>query len=74
MLDLSEFVKETKIRQKGCSVSRLELTEEQNTKFTAAMEEPAITGEAISRVLKSWGFSVSGDTLQRHRRGVCSCD
>lgn len=38
-----------------------------------AFNDQAIRGEAISRVLKRRGYSVSGFTVQRHRRGDCSC-
>jgi hypothetical protein len=33
------------------------------------------TGEAISEVLRGpkYGFPVSAQTINRHRRGICSC-
>lgn len=74
MPDLSEFMSETLIRKKGCSVSALDLSDEQKAKIDAALAEPSITGEAISRVLKSWGVKISGNTIQRHRKKQCSCD
>lgn len=33
-----------------------------------------LNSETISEVLQSAGLRVSGATLQRHRRGKCSCD
>jgi len=40
----------------------------------AALAEPGILGTAISRVLKAHGFDVGADTVNRHRRRVCSCE
>lgn len=74
MTDLSEFTKESKPHRIGCAVSRLDLSSEQNEKVLAALGEPSITGEAIAKVLRTWGFQISGDTVTRHRSKKCSCD
>lgn len=39
----------------------------------AALAMPDLTGVAISDALRRRGYTVSSYTLNRHRRGVCSC-
>lgn len=38
-----------------------------------AFRDPAIFGTSIAKVLKGRGFDVAGHTIQRHRRGGCTC-
>ena len=37
----------------------------------AALDDPIYTSMGIARALKAEGYEVSGQTLQRHRRGDC---
>lgn len=39
----------------------------------AAMSDPGITGTAIAEVLRGEGHDITATTVQRHRRGECSC-
>lgn len=39
----------------------------------AALENQAVMGSAIAAVLKRRGFTMSSHTVNRHRRGACSC-
>jgi len=67
-VDLSEF--ET---PKGCSLARMELSDEQRAKLDAAIARPDIMSPTIVRVLRTWGFETSKDTVNRHRKGECQC-
>lgn len=42
--------------------------------LTKAFADPSIKGTTITKVLKGRGFAISAHTVQRHRRGGCSCD
>lgn len=39
-----------------------------------ALADPNVKGTVIAKVLKSRGHPLSSYTVQRHRRGGCSCD
>lgn len=39
-----------------------------------ALSRPAITSATISRVLSKHGLKVQAQTVNRHRRGECSCE
>jgi hypothetical protein len=39
----------------------------------AALEDPAIYGSTIVKVLKDRGHRIGDDSVRRHRRGACSC-
>ena len=47
------------------------MSEEDQADFQAAMDDPVYTSMGISRALKAEGYDVSGQSLQRHRRGDC---
>lgn len=38
-----------------------------------ALKDNNIRGTKIATALKKRGYQVTGFTIQRHRRGVCSC-
>jgi hypothetical protein len=46
---------------------------EDATDLRAALDDPTIMGTAIAKVLRSRGHDITHDTVQRHRRGQCSC-
>ena len=39
----------------------------------AAFSRPLVDGTVIADILKQRGYKVSSHTVQRHRRGACSC-
>ena len=39
--------------------------------LAAAMDDDSVSSQALSRALKTLGYSVSGDVLRRHRNGEC---
>jgi len=47
------------------------MTEEDRADLQIALDDPVYTSMGISRALKAEGYEVSGQTLQRHRRGDC---
>jgi hypothetical protein len=40
----------------------------------AAMKDPSINGTTIARFFDRRGMSISGHSIQRHRRKDCTCD
>lgn len=38
-----------------------------------ALADDSFTGESIAEALRDEGFQIMGQTVQRHRRGMCSC-
>lgn len=74
--DLSEFEAANSRAGALCAVPResAKMTPEQRAKFTAALSSETIQAVAIAKVLKAWGFTMSGDAIRRHRRKACSCD
>lgn len=60
--------------QSPCTVrSILEQLEDQAGSLQSALDTASVTGVAIADVLRRRGFKVSSHTVQRHRRGACSC-
>jgi hypothetical protein len=47
------------------------MPEEDRADLQIALDDPVYTSMGISRALKAEGYDVSGQTLQRHRRGDC---
>lgn len=74
--DLSEF--EALMPKKGprCSVgvALVALAPAERRKVLAALAAPQITSPAIVRWFKQKGNSISPSSVNRHRRGECSCD
>ena len=62
-----------------CSMSRLRdhLSEADRQDLDAALADDRFTGAAIARrlnkVLGDNAYGIKGNTVQRHRNGVCSC-
>lgn len=48
------------------------MSPEDRADLQAAFDDPIYTSMGISRALKAEGYDVSGQTLQRHRRGDCN--
>lgn len=47
------------------------MSKEDRADLQAALDDPIYTSMGIARALKAEGYEVSGQTLQRHRRGDC---
>lgn len=72
-VDLSEFDAEN-----GPPVQRMklelimdELDDDRLSKLQAALSDRTYTSAAIARVLVSWGFEISPDSVQTWRRRKC---
>ncbi len=59
-----------------CSFQALfkELSKADRDDLLTALADMTITSSAISRALVANGHNIKRDTVQRHRRGDCSCD
>jgi hypothetical protein len=59
----------------GCTIRAVidALEEPDKSALVEALGNPAVTGTAITAVLKRRGFQISSHTVQRHRRNGCSC-
>jgi hypothetical protein len=71
-IDLSEFRSEKK---QQCISQRLinELTEEDQIKVNAALEESSIDAIAIIRFIQKRNLDVKSTTMLRHRKKECLC-
>jgi hypothetical protein len=63
-------------RTGGCTIKSIHevMEEPDKSAFAEILLNPSVTGAAIAAVLKRRGYMISSHTVQRHRRGVCSCD
>lgn len=53
---------------------RESLTPEQQAELDECMDTDAMTGAAIAKAIGTeWGITIQPSTVQRHRRGECSC-
>lgn len=68
-VDLSEFGPQ----RKPCKIASLGLDGEQLLKFQAACRREDIATHRITGVLAKWGFSVTANTVAKHRNGSCGC-
>ena len=59
-----------------CSVSLLlaDLNDEDREALTEAIADPKVPGTAIERALLKEGHRMPAHNIQRHRRGMCSCE
>lgn len=59
-----------------CSVSLLlnDLSAEDRAALVDALADPKVPGTAIERALLKEGHRMAAYNLQRHRRGLCSCE
>ncbi len=78
MTDLSEFEAASKPAKMPCGVAavfaQLEETDPDRAEaLRAALAAEHIKGTAVSKVVSGWGYRLPQATVQRHRRGVCSC-
>ena len=81
-IDISEF-ENVKSKLSKCKVARvldeLGADNEQYLKLITALSVKNSEGafkigaESICRVIKSWGFSLSGKTIALHRSAMCCC-
>ena len=47
------------------------MSEDDRIDLQVALDDPIYTSMGIARALKAEGYDISGQTLQRHRRGDC---
>lgn len=59
-----------------CGVALLvrRLGETEQAELLEAMDDPITSSRGISLALDRRGYTVSYQTIQRHRRGDCACD
>lgn len=70
-VSIAEFV--TDGRPIRCPLALASFSEEQRAKVDLALKSAQVTGERIAQVLTGWGFGVSAQAVNRHRRGSCGC-
>lgn len=60
----------------GCGVAKIMAAMDKALadELRAALDMADLPGQAIAAELKRRGFDVAGNTIQRHRRKVCSCE
>lgn len=71
---VAEFVALNSEPGPRCTLRSLELTAEDLAKLQAAYLDVRITSTAICTWLQAHGVAVKYQTVQRHRRGDCSCE
>lgn len=66
---------ETQSQVSSCTVGTIldDVDEETREGLLKALANPGIKGTLITKALEARGFRLSSHTLQRHRRGGCSC-
>ena len=69
-IDLSEFRRKPVA---GCGFARLQIKAEHVDTLRAAMQADDISGASIQEWLKKRGYSISEDSVRKHRKGVCVC-
>lgn len=47
------------------------MSAEDQADLQIALDDPVYTSMGIARALKAEGYDISGQTIQRHRRGDC---
>jgi len=72
--DLSEFLTPTKPTGVRCWYQRLDLESDRMENLNAALDiDSGITHAKIAEVLNAWGVNIKGNSVGRHRNGLCSC-
>jgi hypothetical protein len=72
-VDLGEFEQAGHRPGPKCFIAILPFTDEQRSKVDGALARRDITAAAIARVLNDWGYILSRQSVERHRRGECRC-
>lgn len=59
----------------GCSVgyALAQMDDKERAATLDAFADPRKQGTGIAEVLSNHGYEVNGRSIQRHRRGECSC-
>ena len=59
-----------------CRVAKvkLEMSKKDAAELQEALDDITIDGTAIARVLSNRGIKIGVNSIQRHRRGDCSCE
>ena len=72
-----QIVAESTIKKgPSCSVLLLfgELNDEDAEALREALADPKVPGTAIQRALLKEGHRMNAHNIQRHRRGMCTCE
>lgn len=56
------------------AVIKAEMSKKDAAELQEALEDIIIQASSISRVLANRGITIGVTTIQRHRRGECSCE
>lgn len=72
---LDEVAAEARGNGSVCAVAavRAALTPVDATDLDAVVANPLVQGAAVARALTNRGHKISGGSIQRHRRGECTC-
>lgn len=59
-----------------CKVAKvkMEMSKKDAAELQEALEDVTIDGTAIARVMGNRGIKIGVTSIQRHRRGDCSCE
>lgn len=73
---VDEAANASRPRKRHCAVGVVlnELPGEAADQLAEALSRSDLTGASISAAMKRRGFDITGGTIQRHRRRVCSCE
>lgn len=72
---LDEVAAEVRGNGSMCAVAavRAALNPADATDLDAVIGNPLVHGAAVARALTNRGHKISGGSIQRHRRGDCTC-
>lgn len=72
---LDDVLREQAQEKKPCKVGRLiaEMPKQDAADLQAALLNPKVQTEALTRVLNQHGYPIASTTLANHRRGDCCC-
>jgi hypothetical protein len=57
----------------GVSLALIDMPKDIAAKLNAAMANPHAPSTKIAEAAAELGYRIPADTVQRHRRGACSC-
>jgi len=60
--------------QCGVALALAQMPKDIATKLNTAMANPHAPSTKIALAATELGYRIPADTVQRHRRGACSCD
>ncbi len=77
LLEEARAAQQGKRRAGGiCGIHKVieQMDEKDAADLAVAMDDPDIDSATLTTVIKSRGFYLGLETMQRHRRGACSCE